>query len=175
MTTSELIVFLPLVGAILGAVVGGVVGAYANSRARDREVKKMQDQERRGLLLLVGSEVQHNTRLLTVISAGKPSAIIQNLQTIVWDETQIRLSSLLNFAYLEEITNYYALVKVHQTSPIARKAKTEDMTASERQGIESMMVLAMAIMRKAQDYIGDSDFAASVDQLEQLVYRRSKG
>ena len=55
-TNSGLIVFLPLVGAI----VGGIVGAWANSWYRNREDKKAQQQKCKGLLLLICHEVLWN-------------------------------------------------------------------------------------------------------------------
>jgi hypothetical protein len=63
MPDSEWIVFLPLVGA----VVGGIVGAWANSWYRDREAKKAQDRELRGLLALITSEVDFNRAVLKAI------------------------------------------------------------------------------------------------------------
>jgi uncharacterized membrane protein len=44
-SNAGLIVFLPLVGAILGAVVGAFGGAWANSWYRNREAKKARDEE----------------------------------------------------------------------------------------------------------------------------------
>src|SRR3712207_3297022 len=54
---TGLIVFLPLIGAILGGIIGAVGGAYANSRYRDQEVKKTEDRELNALLLLIDAEV----------------------------------------------------------------------------------------------------------------------
>ena len=62
-TNSGLIVFLPLVGAILGGIVGAVGGAWANSWYRDREAKKVEDRERVALLILLqrlAVELVHN-------------------------------------------------------------------------------------------------------------------
>jgi hypothetical protein len=98
MTNSGLIVFLPLVGAILGAVIGGFVGAYANSRSRDREVKKADDRECKGLLYLVDGELYFNETRLTRLK-DDPRFIIWtslgNLRSDNWDSGKARLAQLV--------------------------------------------------------------------------------
>jgi len=59
-SNSVLIVFLPLIGA----VVGGIVGAWANSWYRGQEAQKADDRERESLLRIIDAEVYENMRLL---------------------------------------------------------------------------------------------------------------
>jgi hypothetical protein len=85
-SNSVLIVFLPLIGA----VVGGVVGAWANSWYRGREARKADDRERESLLRIIDAEVYENMRLLKDmrtdpgISEKYPSRAA--LSTDVWDQ-----------------------------------------------------------------------------------------
>jgi hypothetical protein len=85
-SNSVLIVFLPLIGA----VVGGVVGAWANSWYRGREAQKADDRERESLLRIIDAEVYENMRLLKDmrtdpdISEKYPSRAA--LSTDVWDQ-----------------------------------------------------------------------------------------
>ena len=56
MTVSGLLIFLPILSAI--------IGAWANSWYRNREAKKAEDREREGLLRIIDAEVYENNRLL---------------------------------------------------------------------------------------------------------------
>ncbi len=107
MKDSALIVFLPLVGAVLGAI----VGALANGWYRDREAKKAEDREREGLLRLIDLEVQYNklqlhigikgeARLFDLLSINKPS-------TDIWDRSAVRLTQLLTPIEASALAVYY--------------------------------------------------------------------
>ena len=101
MQGSALVDFLPLFGAALGAIaalIGAFLGAYANSWYRDREAKKAEDRELRGMMTLVFAEYGDNDGLLKLLM-GEPSLMqvrsFTNLQTAVWDDSKVRLAQLL--------------------------------------------------------------------------------
>jgi len=115
-TNPGLIVFLPLVGAILG----GIVGAWAHSWYRDREAKKAEDRERMGLMSLIHAEVDVNDSFLDLAEDPKvppgygwpDDALASSLETSVWDQSQTRLAQLLPTGEVMAILNYYAALKM---------------------------------------------------------------
>jgi hypothetical protein len=120
MTSSSLIVFLPLVGA----VAGGIVGAWANSWYRDRDAKKTEDRERKGLLQLITFEVIYNTAVLVHVlrmisddatAAGNADVRVQTvsaLRTEAWDKVMDRLARLLPDEDLDELNLYYGEIRL---------------------------------------------------------------
>lgn len=111
MTNSGLIVFLPLVGAVLGGVVGAIGSAWANSRYRDREAKKAEDRDRYGLLLLIHAELHHNEFILIELidNPGKPQLdTYWNFQTDTWTSSRVRLAQLLSIDHITALANYYS-------------------------------------------------------------------
>jgi hypothetical protein len=145
-TSSGLIVFLPLVAAFVGAI----IGAYANSWYRDREAKKAEDRERKGLLSLISAEVDINNRLLD----GKQLEdleedqsvkwsfnIASSLETSAWDQSQTRLAQLLYRGDLHHIVHYYTVLKVTrnqlQSEYDDMSPKTKDMMEARFRYIRS--------------------------------------
>ncbi len=107
MAGSGLLVFLPLVGAILGAVVGGFVGAYANGRIRDREERKARERELKALLLLVDVEIWANDeRLKACIDQGSfdPFAVA-GLRTEDWDSSKAKLAELVGTSQFDTVVS----------------------------------------------------------------------
>ena len=56
MTASALELFLP----VLSAFVGAIIGALANGRYRDRQDRRAEDREAKGLLMLTDIEIHDN-------------------------------------------------------------------------------------------------------------------
>ena len=111
MTNSGLIVFLPLVGAILGGIVGAVGGAWANSWYRDREAKKAEIRERNGLLLLIHAELHHNLHLLMALGDEPDEARLAgftNFQAEAWTSSRVRLTQLLPKDHIAALATYYS-------------------------------------------------------------------
>jgi hypothetical protein len=115
--TSGLIVFLPLVGAIAG----GFVGAVATGLVRSYQDRKARNQERKGLLDLIGSELTYNISLIGTVKGQGDSAagVIHNLRTDVWESVQVRLAQLLPKDELDMILYYYANIQMIKISPAA--------------------------------------------------------
>ena len=111
MTTSGLIVFLPLVGAILGAVVGAFCGAWVNSWYRDREAKNAEDRERYGLLLLINAELHHDEFILIELIDDPDKAQLDthwSFPTDTWTGSKVRLVQLLPKDHFTALANYYS-------------------------------------------------------------------
>ena len=110
MTNSGLIVFLPLVGAILGGIVGAVGGAWANSWYRDREAKKIEDREFEGLLHLLDLEMGANQAALATFEED-PATMTHSpakLRTEAWDSARVRIVQLLqDKEEFRKIATYY--------------------------------------------------------------------
>jgi hypothetical protein len=77
MTNSGLIVFLPLVAAI--------VGAWANGLYRDWQDKKARKRERNGLLMLIYYEASFNDTGLKIATPHPTKVIVDTLRTDAWD------------------------------------------------------------------------------------------
>ncbi len=56
MTASDLALFLP----VLSAFVGAIIGALANGRYRDRQDRRAEDREAKGLLMLTDIDIHDN-------------------------------------------------------------------------------------------------------------------
>lgn len=173
MPSAELVIFLPLIGAILGAVVGGFVGAYANSWYRDREAKKAQNAERQSLLFLIGAEVRFNYVLINAISFGPPSGPIDSLQTAIWDKVHTCLARLLTVEFMHDLVAYYGFLKIQQMSPLANE---QEALEHEPASMERMQTLGEQILREVQKYIEDPNFVdvAELDLVEDFKRKFSE-
>lgn len=109
-TLSALTIFLPLVGAILG----GIVGAWANSRYRDREEKKLRDQEIKGLTLLLFTEMGHNDATLETLKTFPDVADVPalfSLQTDVWEQCRVRVAQMVTNEHTATLVRYYEMIQ----------------------------------------------------------------
>jgi hypothetical protein len=91
MSGSGLLVFLPL----LAAIVSTLIGAYANGWYRDRQDKKAREREREGLLRIIDPELYENIRLLRGIEknadlAKYPSQ--SHVSTDAWNQSRARVA-----------------------------------------------------------------------------------
>lgn len=126
MTTSGLIVFLPLVAAFIGAV----IGAFANGLYRDWQDRKARDRERKGLLTLVDAEIDdnrltlQNAHRLTTSYPPMVPPLNQTLRIEGWTDGKVRLAQLLPTSHIQAIVRYYDLV--FQLRTLA-EAFTEDL------------------------------------------------
>jgi hypothetical protein len=166
-----LIVFLPLVGAILGAVVGAVGGAWANSWYRNREAEKARDEEREGLLILLSDEVATNNHVFDLFLEQRDSQpqfdnrvnVAVTLHSAVWDESKARLAQLLiPGAYLATVASYYRRIDLmRQDWTMPRKNLSEDDTERVRE----IRGNGISVLRATQDYISDPRiFAPLLDE-----------
>ncbi len=163
MTDSSLIVFLPLVGAILGAVVGAFGGAYANSRFRDRETKKVEDEERRSLLFLIETEVGFNAMYLEAVSKGPPSGVIPYLRTDVWDTGQTRLAHLLPISNMKKLVPYYEQTRIIKRSEAATKDEPDQLSDTEWNLIRETQNWGFAVSHMVQQYLQDPEYRSPAD------------
>jgi len=120
MSGSGLLVFLPLVAAIVGAI----IGAYANGWYRDRQDKKAREREREGLLRIIDAELYENIRLLRGIAknadlAKYPSQ--SHMSTDAWNQSRARLGEFLS----EDRDHIFALNR-HYTLVVRIRATLED-------------------------------------------------
>jgi hypothetical protein len=111
MSGSGLLVFLPL----LAAIVSTLIGAYANGWYRDRQDKKAREREREGLLRIIDPELYENIRLLRGIEknadlAKYPSQ--SHVSTDAWNQSRARLGEFLfeDQDYIFALNRHYALV-----------------------------------------------------------------
>jgi hypothetical protein len=142
MTNSDLIIFLPLVGAILGA--------WANGLYRDWQDKKARRRERVGLLTLIFYEVDFNDSGLKVATLGPARTIIaHNLRTDAWDEAQSKLAPELPFEYLRQLAHYYGQIKLLKALPLAGNG---ELSAGEQEFMQRTMEVGKAIMHSTQTY-----------------------
>jgi hypothetical protein len=113
-TRPDWTAFLSLAGAILGGCIAAIIGAWANSRLRDREAKKAEDRERKGLMSLIFAEYGNNYPTLRLL-ANEPSLLddrtLTNLQTAVWDDTKVRLALLLPRDAVIALVLYYGQIQ----------------------------------------------------------------
>jgi len=144
---SGLIVFLPLVGAVVGAI----IGAFANGLYRGRQDKKARNRERNGLLKLIFDEIDSNGLEMKEMKRARTPAktIIDNLTTDVWDEQQGKLAAELPFEQLQLMTKYYRLVKSLKALPLAKDA---DLSADEQEIMHWAIVSGTNVMRFTQKY-----------------------
>jgi len=164
---SGLIVFLPL----LSAFVGGIVGAYANSLARNREAKKARKEELEGLLILLSIEVASNNRVFArfIKQREQPDApqfadnrarVAADLQSAVWDESKVRLAQLrIPGTYLSTVALYYERIEILRRvwkGSGGRRFDSDIKNAHERRDD------GISIIKDAQRYISDSEFAARI-------------
>jgi hypothetical protein len=151
MTNSGLIVFLPLVGAILGGIVGAVGGAWANSWYRDREAKKAEDQERKGLLSLINAEVVEHW--ITFFVKPPPAAIAAQLSTDNWDRSKTRLAQLLPANDIFVLVSYYSQIN------LIRNQCRSLADAEDTEGVEDFISKAEAqtneVLKVTSNYVDD--------------------
>lgn len=162
-----------MIAPLAAAVLGGFVGAWANSWYRDRESKRAQDEERKGLLILLSAELKDNLRLLDLIWVGPLSVPIAQLRTEVWGDIQLRFAQLFPSDYVEEVAQLYSVVAIQAISPIARKRSHEEMTETERRAVAMIMDNSVSIMRRAETYVNDQHFTNSVDIFDEQAHRPS--
>jgi hypothetical protein len=106
---------------LIGAIAGGFVGAWANSRFRNREVRRAEDEERNSLLFLIDTEVGFIALYLEAVSKGPPSGVIPDLRTDVWDTSQARLARLLPIGDMKYLAPYFELTRMIRSSEAAVK------------------------------------------------------
>lgn len=179
MSDSSLIVFLPLIGAILGAVVGGFVGAYANSWYRDREAKKARDQELKGLTLLLFTEVGHNEALLKM-HEGHPNTEhifpLTGLKTDIWVSSRVRLAQLLTNEHTSALVSYYRTINdILETvnngalhDEIKTKFILQDAEKAQKYGRAAMMQCGKYMFVDYPEYTEDKH-AAFVEESRKLM------
>jgi hypothetical protein len=160
-TNSGLIVLLPLVGAVVGAI----VGAGANSWYRNREEKKAQRRELRGLMTLVAAEHAHHYPTLRLL-ASEPSLVdarsVTNLQTAVWDDTKVKLALLLSTDRVVALVRYY-----DQIQSILDNLKDEEMPPERKRDIVTTNAeQAEKYSEEAFAYSGKSVFLDNLDGVE---------
>jgi hypothetical protein len=159
MTNSGLIIFLPLVTAFVGAI----IGAWANSWYRGREAKKAEEEERKGLLLLVHAEIQYNNYLLDEFLERWPATTYDSsatLQTATWDDAKVKLVPLLTEEHTTALILYY-----WQIQSILDVVKDESLT-EDRKGTAvwayggSARKHGEAVTRNSARYVslGDLDY-----------------
>jgi hypothetical protein len=126
-SNSVLIVFLPLIGA----VVGGVVGAWANSWYRGRETKKAEDRERLALLRLIDLEIFDNNKLLDDEDAVSLFDVLAmgRLRTESWDGSAARLTQLLPPLTVHALAAYYSLIVDIQAATESPATPRDDSVA----------------------------------------------
>lgn len=150
MSSSSLVIFLPLLGAILGAIVGALGGAWANGWYRDREAKKERDQELKGLTLLLFTEIGHNDALLQMhekYPAVNDRFSLTNLQTDIWIGSRIRMAQLLTNEHTAVIVAYYGKIQdILRTvndntlhNEIKNKFVADDAKKAQKYGKAAMM------------------------------------
>ncbi len=144
MTNSALIVFLPLVAAFVGAI----IGACANSWYRNREAKKAEDRERKGLLLLIGGELLSNYH--TFCTVTKRDVIASHLRTEVWDESRARFAQLLPSNHLEALVGYYGLIVTIRDDWAKQNV---DISENDKVHIRNVWTLGKNVIRNAQQYV----------------------
>ena len=132
MTRSELVIFLPLVGAIVGAV----GGALANGLYRSWEAQQAEGRELRGLLLLISFEIFDNNMLLHDDEDDELSLLgvlsIGRLRTDNWDRSAARLTQLLPPLDVQTLAVYY--------SHIAEMQATVDSPSTPRdESVEALL------------------------------------
>jgi hypothetical protein len=155
---SALIVFLPLIGA--------VVGAWANSWYRNREAEKARDEEREGLLILLSMEVSTNNRSLETFLMGLAATPDENRASVAatlgseaWDESKVRLAQLIpaNFlAMLALCYNRIELMRLQWTVPIGESSEYDAERARDMRGN------GISVIRAAQRYMSDPESVASM-------------
>lgn len=164
MTSTGLIVFLPVVAAFVGAI----IGAWANSWYRNKEVKKAQDQEREGLLVLISVEVATNIMIFNTFiehldtwpDADNRTNVAKRVHTLVWEESSAKLAQLLPSWDIASIALYYRRIdylRLRWTAP-SRELSAED----DAEYIHSMREQGVKVIQIAQAYISNPDFAAEV-------------
>jgi hypothetical protein len=158
---SGLIVFLPLVSAFVGAI----IGAWANSWYRNREAKKARDEEREGLLILLGEEVHTNNRSLETflnVFHAEPwndtrANVAATLRSEVWDESKVRLAQLVPGRFISMLATYYTrtgTLRLQWTRP------TGALSEADKERARSIRGNGFTLIREAQDYISDPEFTA---------------
>jgi hypothetical protein len=156
MTDSALIVFLPLVGAVVGAV----FGAFANGLYRDWQDKKARDREREGLMLLIGAEIAGHQEAFKDAHIRKGILGRNTFSTEVWDESRVRLAQLLSTDHMTAVTRYYAeLVKVRDNAARLKQLEWQNpgLMASE---IRYAWQFGDIILDITNEHISDSAFHA---------------
>jgi hypothetical protein len=146
-TSSGLIVILPLVGA----VVGGIVGAWANSWYRDKEARKLREQEREGLLRLIHAEIRSND---DVLESGKTYRdIASNLRTDVWDESKIKLAQLLPSDHIDLLNRYYNAVHIMRRN---FALYTVEMSENIKKQIRDVRAIGDRTIANAEQFMSDA-------------------
>lgn len=105
------------VGDVILIVVSAFGGALANGRRRDKEAEKADTRERRGLLLLIDSEVRYNTTLLMTAMDNTAARHVKNLRTDTWDNVMDRMAQLLPPEDTHELSQYYGHVRLLRMRP----------------------------------------------------------
>jgi hypothetical protein len=111
---------------LIGAIAGGFVGAWANSRFKNREVRRAEDEERNSLLFLIDTEVDFialYALYLEAVSKGPPSGVIPDLRTDVWDTSRARLARLLPIGDMKKLAPYFELTRMVRSSEAAVKGE----------------------------------------------------
>jgi len=152
MTKSGLIVFLPLVGAILGGIIGAVGGAWANSWYRDREAKKAEDQERKGLLSLINAELADHWIVFFAGAVG-PADVAARLSTDCWDRSKTTLARLLPADDVFELVKYYS--RINQWRERYRFSADPGFTDDQNRDRDEIDAQAIRVWEVASKYVDD--------------------
>jgi hypothetical protein len=147
MVDSSLLVFLPLVAAIVSAL----LGAYANGWYRDRQDKKAREREREGLLRIIDAELYENIRLLREIAKNADLAKYPSQSHVsvdAWNQSRARLAESLseNQDHIFAFNRHYALV-------VRIRATLEDPEA-----------LKNSLSRKERRNLGVQDAVSRADE-----------
>jgi hypothetical protein len=153
MTNTGLIVFLPLVGAVVGAV----FGAFANGLYRDWQDKKARDREREGLVRLIAAEVATNNAAFTTLTkaANIELDLRTAVRTTVWDESKVSLAQLMPANYIAQLTEYYTVISValHDLASSGGQLSFNDMRR-----VSNLRRLGDHVLSNAEENINDPGF-----------------
>jgi hypothetical protein len=111
------------IGDVIAAFIGAIFGATANGWVSSWRDQRRRNDELRGLLNLIRSEMHYNASVLAGFakdSEAPPEQFekaILKFRTDTWDQVSERLAQLLSSEELSLLVHYYGVIRTMQIAP----------------------------------------------------------